>query len=154
MVLYKRYSNSGGIILTFKNLLISKAVVCFGFAVLFLLVPVPLFKLFGVSLTIGGSFPAREYGAALAGTMMLTWFARDMVKSPVRRPILLHLFVYDAIGLVVTVIYLSLGVLNPLGLGPAAIYLFFAIGSGYLLLKKQPEEMGSRVSQQTADLPG
>jgi len=119
----------------FKNLLMIKAVVCLAFAVLFLLAPTQLFELFGVSLTTGGTFPAREYGAALAGTMMLTWFAREMAESEARRPILLHLLVYDVIGFVATVVYLLSGVLNPLGWGPAAIYLFFTAGSGYLLAK-------------------
>ena len=122
--------------MTFKNLLIAKAIVCLAFAVLFLAAPTFLFELFGVTLSVGGTFPAREYGAALAGTMMLTWFARGMVGSEARKPILLHLLVYDIIGFVVTVIYLLNGVLNPLGWGPAAIYLFFTAGSAYLLTKK------------------
>jgi hypothetical protein len=122
--------------MSFKNLLIFKAIVCLVFAILFLFVPVWMFELFGVNLSQGGTFPAREYGAALAGTMMLTWFARDMAASKARRPILLHLLVYDAIGFVVTVIYLLSGVLNWLGWGPAAIYLFFTVGSGYLLMKE------------------
>ena len=122
--------------MTFKNLLVIKAVVCLGFAILFLLAPGQLFELFGVTLSEGGTFPAREYGAALAGTMMLTWFAREMAQSEARRPILLHLLVYDVIGFIVTVIYLFSGILNPLGWGPAVIYLFFSVGSGYLLAKK------------------
>lgn len=122
--------------MSFKNVLIIKAVVCLAFALLFLLIPGTLFELFGVTLTEGGTFPAREYGAALAGTMMLTWFAREMADSEARRPILLHLLVYDAIGFVVTVIYILSGVLNFLGWGPAVIYLFFTAGSGYLLVKK------------------
>lgn len=122
--------------MTFKNVLIIKAVVCLAFAVLFLAAPTLLFQLFGVTLSVGGTFPAREYGAALAGTMMLTWFARGMAGSEARRPILLHLLVYDAIGFVVTVIYLFAGILNPLGWGPAAIYLFFTVGSAYLLVKR------------------
>lgn len=124
--------------MSFKNVLIAKAVVCLAFAILFLIAPTALFQLFGVSLSIGGTFPAREYGAALAGTMMLTWFARGMANTEARKPILLHLLIYDAIGFVVTVIYIINGVLNFLGWGPAAIYLFFTIGSGYLLLRKAP----------------
>lgn len=124
--------------MSFKNVLTMKAVVCLAFAILFLIAPAPLFQLFGVSLSTGSTFPAREYGAALAGTMMLTWFARGMGSSEARKPILLHLLVYDAIGFVVTVIYILNGVLNFLGWGPAAIYLFFTIGPAYLLLREEP----------------
>jgi hypothetical protein len=121
--------------MTFRNLLTMKAIVCLVFAVLFLFAPVALFGLLGMTLNVEGTFPAREYGAALTGTMLLTWFARDMGESEARRPILLFLLVYDAIGFVVTVIYILSGVLNPLGWGPAAVYLFFTVGSGYLLAR-------------------
>jgi hypothetical protein len=130
------FSMIGGHKMTFKNLLILKAVVCLIFAILFLFAPVWMFELFGVTIEVGGTFPAREYGAALAGTMMLTWFAREMVETEAKRPILLHLLVYDAIGFIATLIYLLSGVLNWFGWGPAAIYLLFTVGSGYLLLRK------------------
>jgi hypothetical protein len=125
--------------MTFTKLLVLKAIVCVAFAVPFLLAPATLFELFGVTLSEGGTFPAREYGAALAGTALLTWFARDMAESTARRPILLHLFVYDAIGFAVTVTYIASGVLNAVGWGPAVVYLFFAVGSGYFLVERRPE---------------
>lgn len=125
--------------MTFKTLLVLKAIVCLAFAVPFLLAPAALFELFGVTLSGGGTFPAREYGAALVGMVLLTWFAREMADSDARRPILLHLFVYDAIGFAVTVTYIASGVLNALGWGPAVVYLFFAGGSGYLLAQRRPE---------------
>lgn len=134
--------------MSFKTLLIIKAVVCLAFALLFLLAPTMLFELFGVSLAVGGTFPAREYGAALAGTMMLTWFAKEMSASEARRPILLHLLVYDAIGFVVTVIYILSGVLNFLGWGPAAIYLFFTAGSAYLLARAEPVRASKQAGRQ------
>jgi hypothetical protein len=125
--------------MTFRKLLVLKAIVCLVFAVPFLFAPAALFELFGVTLSAGGTFPAREYGAALAGMVLLTWFAREMADSAARRPILLHLFVYDAIGFAVTMIYIASGVLNALGWGPAAVYLFFAVGSGYLLTERPLE---------------
>jgi hypothetical protein len=48
------------------------------------------------------------------------------------------LFVYDAIGFVVTLLAVFSGVLNPLGWGIVVVYLFFTLGSGYLLLARQP----------------
>jgi hypothetical protein len=67
--------------MTFKMLLALKAVVCLAFAIPFLLAPAALFELFGVTLSDGGTFAAREYGAALAGMVLLTWFAREMTDS-------------------------------------------------------------------------
>jgi hypothetical protein len=86
---------------------------------------------------LAGVFTAREYGAALVGTLLLTWFARSVKASDARRAILLDLLVYDAIGVVVTVHVVVSGVLNALGWAIVAVYLFFAVGSGYLLLGEQ-----------------
>jgi hypothetical protein len=73
----------------------------------------------------------------MGGTLMLSWFGRNAVQSAARRPILLHLLVYDAIGVVVTVLAVLSGVLNMLGWGIIAVYLFFAVGSGYLLMPRR-----------------
>jgi hypothetical protein len=120
----------------FQTLMIIKAVVCLSLGVPILLAPVFLYSLFGASLTPGGVFAAREYGASLIGNLLLTWFARKADVSETRWAIALALCVYDAIGFVVTLIAQLTGVLGPLGWFAAAIYLFFAIGFGLFLKKK------------------
>ena len=117
----------------FKNLMIFKAVVCLGFGPLLLFVPGPLLNLLGASFGSGAALTAREYGAALIGNLMLTWFARDAEESVARRAIILNLFVYDAVGFVATTIIQLSGGLNLLGWGIVAIYLFFAVGFGRFL---------------------
>ena len=82
---------------------------------------------------------ARIYGAAVFGTMVLTWLARNAAETRARHAILLDLFVYDGIGFVVTLLSVVSGVLNPLSWGIAVVYLFFTLGSGYLLLTHQAE---------------
>jgi hypothetical protein len=42
-----------------------------------------------------------------------------------------------ALGLAATLYYLLSGVLNPLGWGIAAVYLFFTVGFGYFLLPQK-----------------
>jgi hypothetical protein len=66
---------------------------------------------------------------------LITWFAREAVESEARRAILLGLCVYDALGLVVTLIALFAGTLNALGWLIVVIYLFFALGFGYFLAR-------------------
>ena len=117
----------------FKTLMVIKAAVCLVFGVLLLAVPNALLCFLGASLGPGGAFTSREYGAALFGNLMLTWFARSAIQSAVRRAIILALFVYDAIGFIVSLIAVLSGVLNPLGLFIVAIYLFFTLGFGYFL---------------------
>jgi hypothetical protein len=117
----------------FKTLMTVKAVVCLGFAPVMLFFPAWILGLLGAAYGSGAALTAREYGAALAGNFLLTWLARNGEESVVRRAIVWNLFVYDAIGLIATVYLIATGVLNPLGWGIAAIYLFFAVSFGLFL---------------------
>jgi hypothetical protein len=121
----------------FKTLMVIKAVVCLGFGPLLLFVPGPLLTLLGSSFGPGAAITAREYGAALLGNLMLTWFARNAEISVARRAIVLDLFVYDAIAFVAVLLIQLSGGLNLLGWGIVAIYLFFTLGFGYFLLPQK-----------------
>lgn len=123
----------------FKTLMLIKAVVCLVFGFLLLVFPNQLLTIMGATLGAAGLFTAREYGAALVGNLMLTWYARDAEKSTTRRAIILDLFVYDAIGFVVTLFNVLNGTLNWLGWGIVAVYLFFTLGYGYFWFTKKPD---------------
>ncbi|KPJ98602.1 MAG: hypothetical protein AMJ60_07690 [Desulfobacterales bacterium SG8_35] len=122
--------------MTLKNLLIIKALVCLFIGIPVLLFPEFTYSLFGTALAAGGTFAARQYGASMMGNLMLTWFARNAQQSDPRRAIILALFVYDAVGVVITLIAIMSGALNPMGWLIVGLYLFFALGFGYFLLKK------------------
>jgi hypothetical protein len=124
--------------MTFRTLLIIKAIVCLVFGLFLLLAPAVLLNLLGAELNDGGTFTAREYGAALIGTLMLTWFAKNVKATDARGAILLDLFICDLIGMVITSYVVITGVLNVLGWSIVVVYLFFTVGSGYLLLKEKP----------------
>ena len=121
-----------------STLMIIKAIVCLGFGIAILFFPNLLFSLFGVTLGAAGLFVAREYGASLIGNLALTWYARKAEESKTRRAIILDLFIYDAIGFVVALVYTLNGTLNFLGWGVVALYLFLAIGYGYFWFAKSP----------------
>jgi hypothetical protein len=120
-----------------KTLLIIKAIVCLCLGVPILLVPNFIYSIFGATLAAGGVFAAREYGASMMGNLMLTWFARNSQESDARWAIILALFVYDAIGVIVTLVAILSGALNPLAWLVVALYLFLALGFGYFLLPKR-----------------
>ena len=124
--------------MTFRTLLIIKAAVCLAFGAYLLLAPASLLGLLGASLSGAGLFTAREYGAAMIGTLLLTWFAKNVQARDARGAILLDLLVYDGIGVVVTLTVVLAGVLNALGWGIVVVYAFFTAGSGYLLMKEKP----------------
>jgi hypothetical protein len=96
-----------------KTLLIIKAIVCLCLGVPILLVPNFIYSIFGATLAAGGVFAAREYGASMMGNLMLTWFARNSQESDARWAIILALFVYDAIGVIITLVAIMSGALNP-----------------------------------------
>jgi hypothetical protein len=125
-----------------KTLLIIKAIVCLCLGIPILLVPNFIYSIFGASLTVGGAFAAREYGASMMGNLMLTWFARNSQESEARWAIILALFAYDAVGFVVSLIAVIAGVLNPLGWLIMALYLLLALGFGYFLIPKREPLQG------------
>jgi hypothetical protein len=124
----------------FKTLMVIKSIVCLCFAPLLLFIPEQLLNLMGATYGSGTALTAREYGAALAGNFLLTWFARNAEVSSTRLAIILNLFVYDAIALIYTLIILFSGLLNVLGWGVAFVYFFFAVGFGYFLFKEKAAE--------------
>ena len=121
----------------FKTLMVIKSIVCLCFAPLLLIIPEQLVNLLGASYCSGTALTAREYGAALAGNFLMTWLARNAEYSPVRTAIILNLFVYDAFGLIFSLIIQLSGGLNVLGWGVVFVYLFFTVGFGYFLFKKE-----------------
>lgn len=120
-----------------KTLLIIKAIVCLCLGIPILVVPNFVYSIFGATLAAGGVFAAREYGASMMGNLMLTWLARNSQESEARWAIVLALFVYDAVGFVVSLIAILSGAINPLGWLVVALYLLLALGFGYFLLPKQ-----------------
>lgn len=121
--------------MNFKNLMIIKALVCFFFGILMLIVPGTLFSIFGATLTDAGMFPAREYGSALIGITCLCWIGRNANESLATKAIIVALFVYDLIAFIMTTITVIYGVLNALGWFVVFVYLFFTLGFGYYLNK-------------------
>jgi hypothetical protein len=122
--------------MNFKTVMIIKAIVCLGFGPLLLFVPGWLLNLLGTSMGPGAALTGREYGAALIGNLLLTWFARNAEDSVARNAIIWDLFIYDAIALVVTLVILLSGGLNWLGWGIVVVYLFFTVFFGLLLIPK------------------
>ena len=122
-----------------KTLLVIKAIVCFSIGIPILIATDFTYSIFGATLAAGGVFAAREYGASMMGNLMLTWFARNSQESDARWAIILALFVYDAVGLVITLIAILSGALNPISWLIVALYLFFTLGFGYFLLQKRQD---------------
>jgi len=119
-----------------SNLMIIKAIVCLMFGIPMLLVPAILMSLYGVTLDSYGILVARLYGAALLGNLLLTWFSRSDPGSVALRAAVLHLFIYDGLAFIVTLVAVVTGIMNAFGWSAVGIYLFFTVGYGYFQLVK------------------
>lgn len=120
--------------MSFRNLMVIKAIVCLAFGILLLAIPDKLLSIFGATLSDGGIFTAREYASSLFGNLFLCWFAKNAVESDARRAIIIALFVYDLIAFIMTTITVISDVLNPLAWSIVFVYLFFTLGFGYFLI--------------------
>ena len=123
----------------FKILMIIKAIVCLSFGPLLLFFPAWLLNLLGTTYGPGAALTARLYGATVVGCIFLTWLAKDSGKSIGRKAIITHLFVYDAIGFIATLVIQLSGGLGSLGWGIVFVYFFFTVGFGYFLLQENKE---------------
>jgi len=120
--------------MSFRNLMVIKALVCLVFGILLIAIPDILLSIFGATLSDGGIFTAREYASSLFGNLFLCWFAKNAVESDARRAIIIALFVYDLIAFIMTTITVISDVLNPLAWSIVFVYLFFTLGFGYFLI--------------------
>ena len=122
-----------------KTLMIIKAVVCLVFGIILLFLPGWILGLLGSTYGPGAALTAREYGAALIGVLILTWFGRNSEDSTARRAIIADLFVYDGVAFIAMLILQLSGAMNAIGWGVVFIYLFFTVTFGYYMFpKKKP----------------
>lgn len=122
--------------MSYKVIMIIKAIVCLGFGPLLLFFPNELYGFFGATLGAGGVFAAREYGSAVIGVLLLTLFALNAEKSIARKAIVVFLFAYDAIALVATVMFQMSGGMNYFGWSVVLVYAFLTVCFGYLLIRE------------------
>lgn len=130
----------------FHTLMIIKAVVCLALGVPILIMPSFIYSIFGITLEPGSAVVAREYGAALIGTLMITWFARNAQESNIRWAIALGYCVYDAIGFVDALVATLSGTMNLLGWSVVVLYLFFALGFGYFALRSPQPVLSAKTT--------
>lgn len=115
-----------------RNLFLLDSVVAFLFALATLLGPSTVLKFFGLSTGNTEQLLAQIIGAALVGFGLLGWFAKDFADMRARDGAVLSLFLFSAIGFVVT---LLAELSNVTRAGSVwiivVIFLFFTLGYGY-----------------------
>jgi len=74
---------------------------------------------------------AQLLGAALIVPALISWFARDVSDPGSRAAVVVPLFLFNAIGFVITLLGVFSKAIGSLGWGLAILFLFFTLAFGY-----------------------
>ena len=119
------------------NLLAVNAVIATLFGIAFVVAPIGVLAMYGVTVTPGYAVVARLFGAALVGYGVLTWRVRGAAPSDALRAIVFSLFVAEVLGFIVALHGQLGGEVNALGWSTVVIYGLLAAGFAYFAFKKE-----------------
>lgn len=118
-----------------STFLIVKAIVCFLFAIGYIVIPVTTGSIYDITLDSDGIVMARFFAALLVGIGLILWLCRNADWN-VLKGITLSLFIADTIGFIIALVAQLSGVMNSLGWIIVAIWLLLALGLGYFRFLK------------------
>jgi hypothetical protein len=118
-----------------STFLIVKAIVCFVFAIGYIVVPVATGSIYDITLDPDGIIMARFFGALLLGIGLILWLCRNADWS-VLKSITFSLCIADTIGFIIALAAQLAGVMNSLGWIIVVIWLLLASGLGYFRFLK------------------
>jgi hypothetical protein len=101
--------------------------VIFGLGLLFM--PEFVANLYGTSLNVGGLTVTRLFGGALVGLAFICWSIRDAGDSDTLVAVFRGAAIYNVIGLVLSIWYVSAGLWG--SFGGSAVILFILLGAGF-----------------------
>lgn len=104
----------------------------------FLLLPWFVLPIFGVEPASGTVFIAQLFGAAIIGFAAMAWFAKDTRDPPSVRALLVGFLIFDAFGLIITILTVLAGVVNVLGWLVAGLFLALSLMRIYFLFANPP----------------
>lgn len=118
-----------------SSFLMVKAIVCFLFAIGYIVVPVATGSIYEITLDPDGIVMARFFGALLFGIGLILWLSRNADWN-VLKGITLSLFIADTAGFIIALVAQLSGVMNSLGWIIVVIWLLLALGLGYFRFLK------------------
>jgi ABC-type spermidine/putrescine transport system permease subunit II len=119
-----------------RNLFVINAIVALVYGISFVLAPVIVLSLYGVTQGPSEALMGQYFGLSLIAIGLLTWFARSVTDSDAQRAIILALLISDIIGVIVSVLGTVSGVMNAVGWSAVGIYLLLALGYAYFQFMK------------------
>jgi hypothetical protein len=117
--------------MTLRNLFLVSAVVALFFALALLLGTPTLLTLFKLKTGPSENLVAQLLGAALIVPALISWFARDVSDSGSRTAIVVPLFLFNAIGFVISLLGMLAKAMGTNGWIIVILFLAFTLGFGY-----------------------
>jgi hypothetical protein len=118
-----------------NTLLTINAVVILVYAIGALFVPATMLMMYGMTPGPGEQLMTRFFGVSMLALGLLSWLARNTSDAIARRAIIVAFLVFDAVGIVVSLLGTLSKVMSPLGWQVVVIYLLLCIGFGIQLAK-------------------
>lgn len=119
-----------------RVLLIINAVVILVYAVGALFVPATMLMMYGMTPGVGEQLMTRFFGVSMLALGLLSWLVRNSRDSSVRQAVVPVFLVFDAAGIIVSLLGTLSKVMSPLGWQVVAIYLMLCLGFGYFQFAK------------------
>jgi hypothetical protein len=120
-----------------KTLFIITSIIAFVFGVLFVIIPTPLYSLYGIESNMVLNYMGELFGAALIALGLISWLSRNITNPEALKAVTLSFFIADGIGFIIALIGQLNNVVNALGWLTVVIYLLLSLGFGYFRFSKQ-----------------
>ena len=118
-------------------LFIITAIVAIVFGVVFVIIPGPVYSLYGIESNMMLNYMGQLFGAALIAVGLIAWLSRNATDSDARKAIIFSFFIADTIGFVIALIGQLNQVVNALGWLTVIIYFLLALGFAIFQFSKE-----------------
>jgi len=120
-----------------KGLFIITAVIAVVFGVVFVIIPGPVYSLYGIESNMMLNYMGQLFGAALIAIGLISWQSRNAADSDARKAIIYSFFIGDTIGFVVALIGQLNEVVNAVGWTTVIIYFLLALSFAIFQFSKE-----------------
>ena len=109
-------------------LFIITAIIAILFGVVFVIIPGPVYSVYGIESNMMLNYMGQLFGATLIAIGLISWRSRNAADSDARKAIIFSFFIANTIGFVVALIAQLNEVVNAVGWTTVAIYFLLALG--------------------------
>ena len=118
-------------------LFIITAIIAIVFGVVFVIIPGPVYSLYGIESNMMLNYMGQLFGAALIAVGLIAWGSRNAADSDARKAIIFSFFIADTIGFVIALIGQLNKVVNAIGWTTVVIYFLLALGFAIFQFSKE-----------------